>query len=375
MTVEDRYRKRIVLIGPILPYRGGIAQHTTMLHRTLAEQADLLTISFSRQYPAWLFPGKSDRDPAYEGYIEPGVAYLIDSLNPLSWRRAGNAIAQFAPDTVIIPWWTIYWTFCFRVLAMAARRTGAQLVFLCHNVVEHESAFWKRGLTKWVLGTTDRFVVHTRADRANLLAVLSGATVLVQPHPIFDQFPGPKTTLSRRADLELLFFGFIRPYKGLDILLEALSEIPDRDLMLTVAGEIWGKPDAYQAQIDRLMLNAKVEFRPSYHSEEEAAELFSRADVVILPYRSATGSGIIPLAYYYGKPVIATRVGGLPDVVVPGKTGVLVTPESSREIARAIETFTAELASSMRPSIRSFAKTLTWEELAATLVRSLDRST
>ena len=123
-TDQTQYRSRepgaeprVTIIGPILPYRGGIAQHTTMLHRALRERCDLLTISFKRQYPAWLFPGESDLDPAYQGYEEPGVDYCIDSINPLTWRKAVTAISAFEPQAVIIPWWTVYWAICFRSTA------------------------------------------------------------------------------------------------------------------------------------------------------------------------------------------------------------------------------------------------------------------
>ena len=126
-----RSNKRVALIGPVLPFRGGIAQHTTMLHRTLLEFVEHLTISFSRQYPKSIFPGESDRDPAYEGYEEPGVQYIIDSLNPLTWREAVRRVLTFNADIVVLPWWTVYWAFCFRYLAGAFRRKGVTVVFFC----------------------------------------------------------------------------------------------------------------------------------------------------------------------------------------------------------------------------------------------------
>lgn len=356
--------QRIVLIGPMLPFRGGIAQHTTMLYRALKQRCEILAISFSRQYPAWLFPGESDRDPDYVGYREAGVAYLIDSLNPVTWRRALKVIRRFAPQAVIIPWWTVYWAFCFHHIAAALKRLGVPVIFVCHNVVEHETIVWKRLLTSWVLATTDRFAVHTRQDRDNLLSVLPGARVLTHPLPVFDQFPTAIGALPPRAGLELLFFGFVRPYKGLDVLLGAMALIKDHDIMLTVAGEFWSDETAYRQQVERLGLSAMVEMQPGYHSEAATAELFARADVVVLPYRSATGSAIIPLAYHYGKPVIATRVGGLPDVVSPGRTGVLVAPDSPRAFADAITGISREKARAMGPAIQEFTRALSWGSLA-----------
>jgi glycosyltransferase involved in cell wall biosynthesis len=362
---------RIALIGPVLPFRGGIAQHTTMLHRALAARAEVLTLSFSRQYPRWLFPGASDRDAAYAGHREPGVHYEIDSLNPLTWRRAARRIREFAPAALVLPWWTVYWAFCFHHIAAAARRAGIPVVFVCHNPVEHEDAFWKRGLAKWVLGTTDRYLVHDRRGREVLLESFPHARVDVHAHPVHGHFPRPVGSLPRRAGLELLFFGFVRPYKGVDLLLDALALVRREDVRLTVAGEFWGGLEECREKIASLGLAPKVELLPTYHSEQETAELFSRADVVVLPYRSATGSAVIPLAYHYGRPVIATAVGGLPDVVLEGRTGVLVPAGSPAELAKAIDSMTRSRAAAMQPEIERFAASLTWDGFASAVLDSV----
>jgi glycosyltransferase involved in cell wall biosynthesis len=364
-------KPRIALIGPILPFRGGIAQHTTMLHRALTGCSDLLTISFSRQYPRGLFPGESDRDPAYADHREAGVRYHIDSLNPLSWRRAVRAIREFAPAGVILPWWSVYWTFCFHHIAAAVTRAGIPLVFVCHNPIEHEDAAWKRTLSAWVLGTTDRFVVHDRHGRQALLERFPKARVLVHPHPVHGHFPAARGSLPRRAGLELLFFGFVRPYKGLDLLLDAAALLRGKDIKLTIAGEFWSGLAEYRARIAALGLQEMVELLPRYHSEQETAELFARADVVVLPYRSATGSAVIPLAYHYGKPVIATEVGGLPDVVEHERTGLLVAPGSVAALAKAIEALPAARASQMRGAIQTLAASLTWDGFGKTVLDSL----
>lgn len=357
-------RKRIVLIGPFLPFRGGIAQHTTMLYRAMRELVDVRAISFSKQYPAWLFPGASDRDPAYEGYREDGVEYILNSLNPLSWSRALRKCKEYMPVRVVIPWWTVYWAPCFWYLARGFRRSGIRVVYFCHNVVEHESSFWKRWLTKRVLREGEEFVVHTRVDKENLLAFLPQADVRIQAHPIYAQFPRPKGVLPRRAKLELLFFGFVRPYKGLDNLIEALGMVKGADVFLTIAGEFWEGEASARKRIDELGLSDKVEIVPNYLTDDQVAEHFSRADIVVLPYRSATGSGVVPLAYHYCKPVIVTEVGGLPDVVEDGRTGFVVPRDRPRELAAAIEKMTPEVIATMKTAIESKKQELTWEALA-----------
>lgn len=365
----SRANKRVALIGPILPFRGGIAQHTTMLHRALREFVEHLTISFSRQYPTLIFPGESDRDPAYEGYEESGVEYIIDSLNPLTWRKAVRRILTFNADVVVLPWWTAYWAFCFRYLAAAVRRKGVTIVFFCHNVAEHEAAAWKSRLTKWVLAKGDRFVVHTREDAANLRQLIPGAAITVHAHPVYDQFPQPQGELPKRGNLELLFYGFVRPYKGLDLLIEAMAKTPD-STHLTIAGEFWRGQEVVRRRIEELGLIDRVELRPRYHTDQETAELFARSDLVVLPYRSATGSGVVPVAYHYNKPVIVTRVGGLPDVVHDGITGKLIAPDSIDALADAINSFARSDAAAMVPAVQELKRNMTWSSLVSAVLHA-----
>jgi glycosyltransferase involved in cell wall biosynthesis len=338
-----------------------------MLHRALSETTDHLTISFSRQYPALIFPGESDRDQAYKGYKESDVEYLIDSLNPLTWRQTVRRILDFNAEIVILPWWTVYWAFCFGYLVRSLRRHGMEVIFLCHNVVEHESAGWKSRLTRWVLSQGSRFVVHTREDKANLQQLIPDAEIKVHAHPIYDQFPAPKNEWPKRGALELLYYGFVRPYKGLDLLIEAMAQTAD-DVYLTIAGEFWDGEKQIRKRIKALGLSDRVELRARYHTEEETAELFARCDVVVLPYRSATGSGVVPIAYHYNKPVIITRVGGLPDVVHHDETGKLVAPENVKALAEAINSMTRAEAEAMVPAIQTLKRSMTWSSLATALL-------
>ena len=359
-----RMNKRVAVIGPILPFRGGIAQHTTMLKRALDEKSDTLTISFSRQYPAWIFPGESDRDPAYEGHNEEKTEYLIDSLNPLTWRKAVKRVLTFNPDTVVIPWWTVFWAPCFGYMAWALKRKNIEVVFFCHNAVEHESAKWKMLLTKSVLKQASRFVVHTQEDKKNILNLLPESKIAVQPHPIYDHFPEAKGELPRRRALELLFYGFVRPYKGLDDLIDAMGQLKGKDIQLTIAGEFWKGQEECSSRITELGLDDQIELRPRYHTDQETAELFYRADVVVLPYRSATGSGVVPIAYHYNKPVIVTNVGGLPDVVEDGSTGWVVKTGKTSELADTIMGIKQKEFKIIFPAIESIKKKMSWKSLA-----------
>ncbi len=361
MSTISKILPRISLIGPTLPYRGGIAQYTTMLHRALKSECDLLTVSFRRQYPGWLYPGDSDIDPEYKGYQEAGVHYILDSINPFTWVKGCRLITKHAPHVVIIPWWSVFWTFCFMFIARYLSYRGIPVLFLCHNVIEHESAFWKTALTRWVLSQSNKFLVHTKEEAAKLKVFVPHAHIAVHPHPIYIQFPHSKGTFPRRARLELLFFGLVRHYKGVDVLIEAMHMLKSKEIILTIAGEWWLQDAKLYKRIEGL--HGKVELVNRYINESEVAEYFARCDVVVLPYRSVTGSGVIPVAYHYGKPVIVTHVGGLPDVVEDGVSGRLVPPDDPFALADVIREFFNRTPVDMREGVRKVAERMTWESL------------
>lgn len=357
---------RVAIVGPVLPFRGGNAQHTTMLLRTFAARGEARAISFTRQYPRSLFPGESDRDPALVGHLEPHTDYLIDSVNPLTWGAAVRELVAWQADVVVFPWTHVYWAPSFSYMVRRLRRAGIPVVFLCHNVTEHESAAWKRVLTRRVVRLGTGHVVQTNLDSEHLVELLPDAHPIVHLHPVYDRFPLATGSLEPEHDLELLFFGFVRRYKGLDLALEALALLPpELDVRLTVAGEFWHGADGTRALIEHLGISDKVEIVNRYLSDDEVAEYFDRAHAVVLPYRSATGSGVVAIAQYYEKPVIVTRVGGLPDVVEDGVTGFVVEPESPQAIADAIQRLGESDGQGMADATRRFkSENLTWEGLA-----------
>jgi glycosyltransferase involved in cell wall biosynthesis len=364
-----RNHDRIAIVGPVPPFRGGIAQHTAMMSRALAKLANVLVLSYTRQYPRWLYPGASDIDPAARRMTDPPCRYMLDSLNPGSWRKTVAEIASFRADSVIIPWWSAYWTVCSAYLSRQLAELGIPVHFFCHNVAGHGATAIARMAAKMALGRATGFLVQTRSEMLLLQEWLPSAQVAVVPHPVFSQFPGPSESLPRRAGLELLFFGFVRPYKGLEVLLQALTRLPERDVMLTIAGEFWGGADRIRKLVRTNGLSGKVEIADRYVTEMEAATLFSRADALVMPYCSATGSGVLGLAYRYGKPVIASNVPGLAEQVRDGETGLLVKAGSSEQLALALDRMTASRARAMAPAIVEFARNLTWDALAASVLQ------
>jgi len=363
---------RYALIGPTYPYRGGIAHYTTLLAEALRQQHDVLFVSFSQQYPRWLFPGRSDRDPS-ERPLRTEAEYLLNPLNPLSWGRTIRRLREWQPEVVVIPWWVPFWAPAWSVLGRAVKRLPGQprLLFICHNVLPHEQGrlpWLLPWLTKLTLSPGDGFILHAAADEQILVQLLPGANCRVTPIPTYAALGERETALPVTLPEEcplLLFAGFVRPYKGLDVLLEALPLVlAKRPLHLLVVGEFWQGSRAYEEQISRLQIQHAVTLLNEYVPDEVLAACMKRADVVVLPYRSATQSAVVQVAFGHGRPVITTNVGGLGEVVTHGQTGLVVPPEDPAALAAAIERFFAEeMGPKMVEKIEEENGRFGWEKL------------
>ncbi len=364
----------IALIGPVFPFRGGISQYTTLLSRELAEKHRVLTLSFKRQYPGFLYPGQSNYDHGGIPFGFNGAEFIIDSMNPLSWERAARRLMAFHPDIVIFQWWVAFWAFQFYFIAKRLKqmRRSPEVVFICHNVVEHESNVLKKWSNKVVFSSADRFVTHC-AEETNRLKALMGEGCPVQTafHPTYDAYcvnvPG-RDEARRRLGLSgdiLLFFGFVRKYKGLDVLLKALSRVvARRPVYLMVVGEFWEDKEPYLEMIRQLHLERFVTIVDEYVSNETAGLYFSAADLVVQPYLRASGSGVAQLAYGFERPVIASDVGSLSEVIIDGENGRLVAPGDFPALAGAIlASLEPAVLKGFEAASRETKKRFSWEGL------------
>jgi glycosyltransferase involved in cell wall biosynthesis len=367
-----RNLRRLTLIGPVPPLRGGIAHHTESLRSALAGRVDLQTVAYRRMYPRLLFPGRTQYEPgmAQIPLSDPQrrVSYALDALAPRTWHAALRAVRTHGSDHVIMPWWTAALALPTWYLARGCRSAGARVTLLCHNVIDHESAPWKRAAAAAVFGQCDRFVAASEEEAARLRTLRPGAVVHVHPHPVYRFLPEPDTVPPRRAARELLFFGLVRPYKGLDVLIDALIAMPDTDWQLTVAGEPWQDLTDMRDRLRRAGAASRVEWIDRYVPAPIAAELFARADVVVLPYLHATGCGVLALTLGAGKPVIASSVPGLREQVVDGETGWLVPPGDAQALAAAIAAVSGPISAATRPAVRTLARRWSWDSLAEALL-------
>jgi len=357
---------KICLIAPVPPFRGGIAKYCYSLAQELEKRHDLLLLSFKRQYPKLLYGKKSQMDPnsSRETIAKEfkQLFYDIDSASILSWHATSNKIAAFSPALVILPWWVTYWTPMYAYLLFSLKKKGIKVVFICINVYEHEDNALKKILTKFILGRVDYSIVHSEQEKRSLLELNPKSDVKKHLLPIFEYDIG--AVFRRDSKLRLLFFGFVRPYKGLDALLKAIGILKDQGISLEIAGEFWKDKHEYLKLIKELGISSKVTIVDKYIPDNEMGQYFTRADLVVLPYRKTITSGVIATAYGFKKPVLATNVGGFHEVIQDGSTGKLVAPDDPQAFADGIRWFLANRQIDFAENISTFAaQNMSWRSL------------
>lgn len=359
---------RIAIVGPAYPYRGGIAQYTDELYEAMSLEADVTLFSFRRLYPSWLYPGSSSREVNGGEVV---AELIIDVYNPMSIVRLCQKIEKGGYDAAIITWWTLFWQPAMSYVARRLSKKGIKTVFLCHNLYDHDGNSIKRLVSKKLLSTSNGYIVHSSDEEKILNEIFPSKPVLRRLLPVYNQFPKATKKFKKRGDLEVLFFGFIRPYKGLDVLLAALPKL-EHNVFLTIAGEYWGDRNEITTKLESVGYG-HIETHLEYVRMEEAANYFERADVVALPYLTATGSAVLSVAYYYAVPVVASSVGGLKDGVINGQTGWLVPPNSSDELAKTINRLDREKTRATEGFIRDFCRDNTWSAMAQHILSFIDR--
>jgi D-inositol-3-phosphate glycosyltransferase len=392
---------KIVIVGTAYPLRGGIAHYVALLAETLVRRGhEVRIITFKRQYPKILFPGKSQEEapsansqsatlpspgPSPRGGEKNSVTIptdiIIDTVNPLTWMKAGALAAKYEPDMIIFKYWLPFFAPAYGVIARTAKRQlrkkkkQTKVVFIADNVIPHEKRPGDLALTKFAFKSVDHFIVQSEAVERDLKSVAPNASFVRLDHPVYEIFGQRVDRNEARKELGLpndapaiLFFGYIRKYKGLDILLRAmprmLQSLPE--LRLIVAGEYYSNEAEHLALIKKLQIPEKnLILATDYIPNGEVGKYFSAANVCVLPYRSATQSGIVQIAYNFNTPVIATDVGGLAEIVIDGKSGSIVeeaTPEAVAE--KVIEFFTQKKEAVLTQGVIEEKKKYSWDTFA-----------
>ncbi len=368
---------KIVIIGPGHPLRGGLATFNQRLATEFLREGDACTIvSFSLQYPSLFFPGKtqysSDPPPA-----DVKIHSWINSVNPLSWWQAGKKIAALEPDILVIRFWIPFMGPALGTLIRIVKKSRPAVKAICiaDNIIPHERRIGDRNFTRYFLKACDAFITMSQRVLDDLRRFESSKPARLVQHPLYDTFGEPISKDAARQILGLdptekiiLFFGFIRRYKGLDILLRAMAEpaMKNSQIRLLVAGEFYEDEEEYRKLIGALGIGDQVILHNHFISDGEVRNYLCAADCVVQPYRDATQSGVTPLAYHFNKPMVVTNVGGLPGLVPHEKAG-LVTEPNPRAIADAIIRFYQLGENYFIPHLRTEKEKYSWKNLTGAI--------
>jgi glycosyltransferase involved in cell wall biosynthesis len=366
---------KIIILGTAHPYRGGLASYNERLARQLiSEGHDVKIFTFTLQYPKIFFPGKTQftDNPAPEGIK---ITRLLNSVYPFSWLKTGRKIRNENPDILLIKYWQPLMAPCFGTAARIAKKkksVNTKVICIFDNVIPHEKKPFDRLLTKYFTRSIDGAIVMSYSVGEDLRLFRTDIPVLYNPHPLYDNYGDivPKDDAIRKLGLPegysfLLFFGFIRSYKGLDILLRAFGDKSLRKfkLKLIIAGEFYESDLPYRNLIRDLGLEDNVILFDRFIREDEVALFFSAADLVVQPYRSATQSGVTQIAYHFEKPMLVTDVGGLSEIVADGKCGYVVKPEPEDVTGAIFDYFSNNRKSQFTEGVKQEKTKFTWNKL------------
>ncbi|MBS1923921.1 MAG: glycosyltransferase [Bacteroidetes bacterium] len=369
---ESRRLNSVIIVGPAYPFRGGIANLNEALCSHLNANGIVTEIvSFTLQYPSLLFPGKTQLETS-EQHFNFKITRLINSINPLTWVKAVGYIKTRKPDLVVFRYWLPFMAPCLGFIARKLRKHGFPVVAIADNIIPHEKRIGDQLLTKYFIQSCDAFIVMSDKVAEDIKMFNPKKPVSITPHPIYSIF-GDKVNRTEACDKlnldngykYLLFFGFIRKYKGLDILLQAMPLIKNKNLKLIVAGEFYESKEEYLNLIKAHHLENAIILRDEYIPKDDVRYYFSVADLVVQPYRSATQSGVTQIAYSFDKPMVVTNVGGLPEMVTDGISG-FVTDVNPNAIANAVDRFFVEqLATSFTAGVQSEKNKFGWDKMIA----------
>ena len=362
---------QLIIMGPAWPLRGNLAAFDEKLAACFIEAGIKTKLStFSLQYPDFLFPGSTQysSDPAPKGLT---IEVVINSINPFNWIKVGFRIKNENPDLIIVRYWLPFMGPCLgTILRIVKWNKHTKVIAIVDNMIPHEKRIGDQLFTKFFVGGVDGFLTMSNKVQ-NDVKTFTNKPSCVSPHPIYDHFGEalPKDEARKLLNLEendkvILFFGFVRAYKGLDLLIEAMnnSAIREAGIKLIIAGEFYEAPEPYLAQIESLKLSDTVSVYNKYIGEKEVKLYASAADFIIQPYKNATQSGVTPMAYHFLKPMLVTNVGGLADTVPHDKVGLVVEP-NVKEIAKGIIQLYEKGVDHFLPNLITEKKKYSWEQM------------
>ncbi|MFM2291294.1 MAG: hypothetical protein RIS29_1107 [Bacteroidota bacterium] len=378
--LAEHERMKIIIVGTAYPYRGGLAAYNERLAYEYQKQGhDVEIFTFSLQYPSFLFPGKTQYSS------EPAPADLkitrnVNSVNPLNWINVASQIRRKSPDLVLIKFWLPFMAPCLGTIARLSRSAKTKVISILDNIIPHEKRLADKLFASYFVSAVDGFVAMSKSVLADVELFDKRKPKVFCPHPLYDNFGAKLTRKEALAKIGLdenqrymLFFGFIRDYKGLDLLLRAYADSRFRkmNVKLIVAGEFYNNSEQYFALEKELNLQGEVIWKNDFIPDSEVRYYFSATDLIVQPYKSATQSGVTQIAYHFEKPMLVTNVGGLAEIVPDGKVGYIVEPDAERIADALIDFYTNERFDTFQENILIEKEKYSWQRMTEAIASLL----
>jgi glycosyltransferase involved in cell wall biosynthesis len=367
---------KIAFLSPFYPYRGGIAQFSDNLFETLKNKCEVKAFTFKRLYPKIFFPGTSQYVPDADSAKDFSAPRVLDSINPFSYNNSAKKISANNPDLLLLSYWMPFFAMPLGRVSSLVKRKGTKVIAIMHNVMPHEGRAGDKSLSNYFFRKCDGFVVLNKKASQELEQINPLAKHIQHPHPIYNHFGRTLTQADARSKLKIplskkviLFFGLIRDYKGLDVLIKAMKELGG-EYVLLVAGEVYGDFGKYEKVINENSLQDRVIIHAKYIPDNEVPVYFSAADVCVLPYTTASQSGITGMAYHFEVPLIVSKAGGLSETVEEDKTGIVIQELSPTVLSGAIRKFFENnLKAGFQENMRRYKSKYSWDSLADAIVK------
>lgn len=375
--------KTIKIIGPAYPFRGGLAAYNERLAKEFIDQGYQVEIeTFTLQYPRFLFPGKTQ----YANWEKPShlnIKQTVNSVNPLNWLKVGKRIKKEKPDMLIFKYWLPFMAPCFgSIIRLIKKNKHTKVICIADNIVPHEKRFGDKVLTRYFMNAIDGIIAMSKSVYDDIMLFRNKIPRTICPHPLFDNFGDKinRQTALKKLNLDnsyqyILFFGFIRDYKGLDLLLKALSleSLKKMPVKAIIAGEFYCNSEPYFKLIEELGLGEKIIMQNSFIADHEVNNFFCAADIIVQPYKHATQSGVTQIGYHFEKPILVTDVGGLGEIIPNQKVGYVVKPEPESIANALVDFYSNKRQTEFELNLKEEKKKFAWNKMTEAIFEILNK--
>ncbi len=368
----------IIIVGPVYPFRGGIAHFGGCLYKELVRQKHNVTmINLRSQYPALIFPGKSQFE-SNNFFQDIPSKRVLTPYNPVTYNVSLSKIFESNPDLVLFNYFIPLFSIAYSFLIRRLKNKDIPSSIIAHNIISHEKWPFADYLTKRMLSNADSIITLSDAVSQTAREIAPKTDNIKAFHPLYDFYDrkqynqkNAKKKLGLENKQVILFFGYIKPYKGLETLINCFPEVKNKypDAVLLIVGEIYGDSDRYFNLIGKSAHKKSIIVHNEYTSDDKVELYFKAADLLALPYRSATQSGVIQIAYSMGVGVVVTPVGGLPAMVNQRETGIVAQSTSVDSFAQAIIEFLSLDRNRVNNRILSYSQELSWQKFVELILK------